>query len=164
MERPPMLVTPGDWRYIDTYFQSPGVTSIVDVFIVPAMNWNPEFGRVRGDPCTFTEKKLLGLSNDTKIVSIGWKVWSQITSTLDGRMERHIWYLARYEMYEGVYTTRSYPPLCKTHSSIHSHRICHSIQHLSVRIRTHVNRYFGNEPMKPINQILCRPIFTGWYT
>ena len=38
----------------------------------------------------FSETRMLGLSNDTKIVSIGRTVWPQSTRVTDGRTERRM--------------------------------------------------------------------------
>ena len=87
----------GTWRlriYIDMYFQSPDVTSI-DVFQVHCAGYGlkPQiWGSYRvtriWTKLTFSETIILGLSKDTKIVSIGLKVWSQITSVSDRRTDR----------------------------------------------------------------------------
>ena len=83
------LVTPGDWKYIyiATYFQSPGVISTDCFSLCRLQTENPNFGELGVtdlDQTYFIETRMLGLSNNTKIVSIGWNVWSQITSLSDG--------------------------------------------------------------------------------
>jgi hypothetical protein len=63
--------------HVDMYFQSLSVTGLaLCLFIVPAMNRNVKFGEfIKSDRSEqnmlFSETRVLGLSNDTRIVSIG---------------------------------------------------------------------------------------------
>ena len=83
-----IILQPGDWRYIciDMYFRSPGVTSIDVIALCRLWTETPNLGELGVtdlDQLTFSETRVVGLSDDTKIVSIGWQVWSQLTSVSD---------------------------------------------------------------------------------
>ena len=89
MERPGILWTPGDWKYIHIEMSTTRCHKHRCLFILPAMDWNPKFGGGVGvtdlAQTYFPETRIWGLTNDTKIVLIGWKVWSQVTSVSDGQ-------------------------------------------------------------------------------
>ena len=76
-------------RYVFSIATSPGVASI-DVFLLCWLQTEtPNLGKLgvtHMDKLTF-ETRILGLSNDTKIVLISLKVWSQITSMADRQTE-----------------------------------------------------------------------------
>ena len=50
------------------------------------------------DKLTFSGTRMLGLSNDVSIISIGLKVWSQITSVLDRQTDRQNCYCIVVEL------------------------------------------------------------------